>query len=325
MLVVWSWLFYLLGIKCDEDKEYKRIKAKYDRLKNAKTMKPPKKYLENLLLFPDVTWGNGKTKVKMVCIENGDSCTRSEYFILYDANTSRDEIHHSIVDLVTNCNPNEKESKNNMMDSYMNDKVTEDDLRATIKELKKKAEISKAEGYFLKHLLCEEIIKEITKMGSDCKLKGEEKLEKLKKHVLQMPCALKFECGKGVNVATAYEYFVFTIGDKRMKSEIIKVKRINSEEQTIQDLEEYVTERAKETTGVMKEELKSGSTQKEETNVEESKQDSTEQDTAKKDPTKQVTVKKEEPKKTKIILIVVSVIVGIMIILTVVVILLRKR
>ncbi|ORD93454.1 hypothetical protein ECANGB1_2205 [Enterospora canceri] len=240
-------------IQCGEDEKYKQFKTEYDKLKDAKTMRPTKKYLENLLIFPDVMWDNGKAKVVIACIDNGYDCTRSEQYTLDDAYTMRDKIHSAFGNLMVECNPGEKGLKNNIMEFYVNDKVTEDDLKATIKELKKQAVISKAEGYSLDHLLYEEAIKITTKIGSDCKLKGEERLEKLKKHVQKLPYASHFTCGEGMDVTTAYTYFVFTIGNEQMKSEIIKVTRKKNEEQIIQDLEEYVVEIPKEITEVRKE------------------------------------------------------------------------
>ncbi|ORD93279.1 hypothetical protein ECANGB1_358 [Enterospora canceri] len=330
-------------IQCGEDEKYKQIKTEYDKLKDAKTMGPTKKYLEKLLIFPDVTRGSGKVKIETMHIDNYCDCTHSEQLTFDDAYTMRDEIHSIIVNLVTKCNPGEKGLKKNIINFYKNDKVTEDDLKATIKELKEQAEISKAGEYFLDYLLYEETIKITTKIGSDCKLKAEERLEKLKKHVQKLPYASHFTCGEGMDVTTAYTYFVFTIGNEQMKSEIIKVTRKKNEEQIIQDLEEYVVEIPKEITEVRKEkerkeearkqkkakkeeerkqkkakkeeERKQKKAKKEKANVEESKQDTT----------KQVTVKKEEPKKTKTILIVVSVIVGIVIISIVAVILIRKK
>ncbi|ORD94851.1 hypothetical protein ECANGB1_2076 [Enterospora canceri] len=241
-------------IQCGEDADYSIVKAEYDSLTDYKTLRPSKKYLENLLIFPDVTWDNDEAKIETIYINNGDGSIQSKEIAFDDDYTMRDKIHSIIVDLVTNCNPNEKESKKNILKFYMSGKVTEDELRATIEELKEQAEISKAEGYFLDHLLYEETIKVTTKMVSDCKLKGEERLEKLKKHVQKLPCALTFTCRNNVNVTTAYVYFVFAIGDKRMKSEIIKVKRIDSEKQIIQDLEEYAVKIPKEITEIRKEE-----------------------------------------------------------------------
>ncbi|ORD93494.1 hypothetical protein ECANGB1_2147 [Enterospora canceri] len=260
-MVLVIWMLSFIGIRCNEDEAYTSIKAEYDKEKDAKIIGLTKKYHDKMLLYPDVTWDNDMVDIITVCTNsNNSSITRKDISITDE--TLRKRMNCLILNLLTTYMEGEEQYKNSIGKFFTSDNVTEDDFKAAIKQLKEQAERSEAEGFILNRLLYEEAIKVTVKMGNKCKLTSDQKLEKVKEHFQKLPFTTVLTNEEDKTDIIAYTYIVFTIGNKRMKSEIVKATIKRNKEQIIHNLEEYVVEIPEEMTGVRKEKLKAEETSK---------------------------------------------------------------
>ncbi|ORD94849.1 hypothetical protein ECANGB1_2075 [Enterospora canceri] len=241
MEVILIWLLHLFKIQYFEEQEYKLIKAEYDKLKDVETTSTTKKYHDRIILFPDVTWDNSIVEIAFKRINSIDKTIKT--VIIPNKNVAlRDEIKESIIKLVTTCAKKTKSSKKHIVNFFNTDNTTTKEFKAVIEQLKALGKKREENGDVMACLMCEEVEKVVIKMGKDSRLTASEKQERLKKHCVQLPYSIQIPTLKIKNTSCAYMYVVFRIGERAMKTKIIKVTRKKGEKQVIQNLEEYELE-----------------------------------------------------------------------------------
>ncbi|ORD93344.1 hypothetical protein ECANGB1_120 [Enterospora canceri] len=238
MLVVWSWMFYLLRIQCTEDKAYKLIKAEYDNLEDFKTMNQTKIYRDKVILFPDVTRGSDIVETNVICVDSNTGIVSTMKFTHDD--TLIYKAQANILSFVTNPNPDEGYFRECVINFYTNDDTTEEECEEAIKQLKAVAKQKEDEGDISSYFVYEEIVKATIEIGKDGILTADEKQKRLIEYLLQLPTLIpiSFLGSDDVN-NTGYFFMAFTLKREKMKSEIIKVTRKQGENPIIEILDEY--------------------------------------------------------------------------------------
>ncbi|ORD94620.1 hypothetical protein ECANGB1_396 [Enterospora canceri] len=348
MLVIWSWMIHLLGVKCDEDANYQKLKTEYDKLKTATTMSPSKKYYDKLVIFPDVKRNANIDKVELTEI-NSTSNTINTINVLGRDTTAIDLIKNMAIGFLTTSMYQNQSDNDDIMNFFTADSCTVEKVEAAITQLN--ARIKEIEEKdIITRFMHEAAAKIIIKLGKDYKLTANEKKKELENHFRQLPYLKRFHDGIGNGDATTYMYMTFTIGSKTMKSEIIRITKKERKIQTIHDLEEYeikITpkkETPKKVATRVETPKKVATTvkppKKKETIVEppKKKKKSKKKETPKKKktpkkktskkketPRKEVSKKKETSKKSKILVAIILVVVGIVILSIGTLILIKKR
>ncbi|ORD93314.1 hypothetical protein ECANGB1_217 [Enterospora canceri] len=297
MCLVLTWLFQ---IQCAEEAALHTIMAEYDKLEEIKTIIPAKKYRDNVILFPDVTWDNDKIGIVSTLINTVSNAIITNDWSKKDDNL-RDDIPKKIINMVTSCKKEEEPNKKNIVNFYTIDNTTEGDLKAATEQLDNAVKQSSVRDDLMDCFMFEELRRATIKIGKDCNLTADEKQKMLMDHFLKLPYFMSFTMKNRLTSGTVYVYVVFAIGSKSMKSEIIKITKELEEEQIIHDLEEYKAKTSKKKT----------ETQTTKTVPKKATE---------KSPKKQT----EKSKVIKIALIVVGIIVGIVIIATISLILVRR-